>query len=626
MKKQLHWPIGLATLFAALFVVLNYLYGYAIAFQSETNNCFFMFGREFLWGFLDHPGGMLRYAGRFLGQFYHHVWLGALIVSIAVVGLCVAFHGVLSRLRSTPNDLHALLPGVLLAALHTSNVYLIHDTLGLAASCGALLGYLSFRGRTWRRAYALLVTPVLYVLLGGYVWFFVAWVAAAEWLDGPVRSKLPFGIGYLVFSAALPFAACRWVFPISLRSALTYPITFIQPSGTSLTQDALAHFEDWSLIAVFFASMLLLPFWDGLRSITPDRPNRGRYRVALRIGLVVLAVLLLAVRYEAILDKSVACRRLYTQGNWDALLAETKNDASRNVLLQFMTNFALCRKGELLDEMFAYPQSGGPRGLLFNFADKATRSPIEDDTPRAMYNSDLYYEMGHINAAFRHAYSYLSFRGRTYEALKRMAQCNLVNGNLDLTTKYLNILEKTLFHADFARRNKALMADPSAMERTLGERRKRLPRVERSMFATPVVAIISQLETQPENRMAFDYLMAWFLLAKRLEDICTKPERYQAAGYESMPTHCQEALLLLAKQTGQPIELSPWAYDQAVSARVERFLLDLSRYRGRPGLHEQLTVLYGDTYLFYYFFVEMPAGQQEAFPANSGSLDVLRQE
>ena len=98
MKKQLHWPIGLATLFAALFVVLNYLYGYAIAFQSETNNCFFMFGREFLWGFLDHPGGMLRYAGRFLGQFYHHVWLGALIVSIAVVGLCVAFHGVLSRL------------------------------------------------------------------------------------------------------------------------------------------------------------------------------------------------------------------------------------------------------------------------------------------------------------------------------------------------------------------------------------------------------------------------------------------------------------------------------------------------------------------------------------------------
>ena len=623
MKKQLHWHIGLVTLFAALFAVLNYVYGYSIAFQSENSNCFFMFGRQFLCEFLDHPGGVLRYAGRFLAQFYHYTWTGALVVSAAIACFWVVFQRVLRKLRSTTNGLHALLPCALLLALHTSSAHLIHDTLGLVVSCGAFLGYLSFRGRTSRRAYALLVTPVLYVLLGGYAWFVVVWVAAGE----RSRSELPFKIVYCVFSIALPLTAYRWVFPVSLRSALTYPITFAQPSASGLAHDALAHLSDWVLIAVLFASLLLLPFWDRLRSAALAQPHRDRRRRSgVGIGLTILAVLLLAFRYDPALNTFVACRQLYTQGNWDALLARTKNDTSRNVLLQFMTNFALCRKEELLDEMFAYPQGGGTRGLVLNFADKSVPSPAEDDTSRAMYNSDLYYEMGHVNAAFRHAYSYLSLRGRTYDTIRRMAQCNLVNGNLDLATKYLNILERTLFHADLARRNKAIMADPSALEREVAGRRKRLPRVERPMFATPVVPIITLLETQPGNRMAFDYLMAWCLLAKRVDDICTDPKLYKAAGYASLPTQCQEALLLLARRTGQSIEVGAFAYDPATSAREERFSLDLSRYRGRQDEQKQLKALYGNTYMFYYFLVGMPGEAHRAVSAESGSLNILRQE
>ena len=66
--------------FTVSFFVLNWLYGYVIEFQSATNDCFFLSGRPFLSEFLDHPAGPLRYAARFLGQFYYHRWLGAVIV------------------------------------------------------------------------------------------------------------------------------------------------------------------------------------------------------------------------------------------------------------------------------------------------------------------------------------------------------------------------------------------------------------------------------------------------------------------------------------------------------------------------------------------------------------------
>lgn len=81
MNKRLPLLVGLVVLFAVSFLLFQSVYGYVICFQIETNDCFFLFGRSFLLEFLDHPAGPLRYAGRFLGQFYHHHWLGALIVS-----------------------------------------------------------------------------------------------------------------------------------------------------------------------------------------------------------------------------------------------------------------------------------------------------------------------------------------------------------------------------------------------------------------------------------------------------------------------------------------------------------------------------------------------------------------
>lgn len=617
MHRQLPSYIGLSALFAVSFLVLNWTYGYVIAFGSETNDCFFMFGRPFLLEFLDHPAGPLRYAGRFLGQFCHYRWLGALIASACITCFGVLFHRVLAKLDGTVSVSQTLLPCALLLALHTSTIYELYDTLGLCASCGAFLGYLSLGAKSARRVCALVATPILYLLLGVYAWFFVAWIVALEWLDGRLGSGLPFKIGYVVFSIAVPLIAWRWVFPIPLESALVCPVIFGPPFRTVSPDQTFAHSAVVCLLAVALCIILLvIPLWSRLFSgrrlsaFWRPKPNWPS-RVCLAIAIPVLATLFHWIQYDAPLATIVACRQLYDEKRWDALLERAKSNPYGDHRVQFMTNFALYRKGRLLEEMFNYPQPWGTRGLFLNFTGKPGLSPAEDDTKDGMYNSDLLYEMGHANYAQIHAYNCMCLQGRTYDTLKRMAQCSMVNGNDEMALKYLNLLERTLFHRRFARRYKAIIADTDAAEREFRDLRERLPDVDG--FGPPVVHFLTLLKAKRDNRMALDYLMAWLLLDKTqdsIESIGLGIGQLRIAGYASMPTHCQEALLLKERGEGTPVDLQGFRYDEATVARVDGFVEDVSRGWGRRDAPERIRAEYGDTYVYYYVFATRPGGAE----------------
>ncbi len=606
MSKKTSAILGLAALFGALFLLTYGVYGYAIFLASETGNCFFVFTRQFLSKFLDHPGGLLRYAGRFLGQFYYHEALGALAVSACITCFTALFFGLLTKLNREARLASALFPCVLLFALHTSISYAIYHTLGLIVVCAAALAQFSLRTERRRQAYALLAMPILYLLVGSYAWLFAAWALLDAWLGRPWRAGLAFKSGYLALCLALPLVAYRWVFPIPLRSAWASPLSFAGFASFGLSRGHLANTVSCLLAVALAASLLLMPFWRRLprrvQGFWRLQHSEGK-RLLLAVEAVVLVVLLLALRYDRLLDTFVAGRKLYKERQWEDLLAQAKAHRQRDILSQFMTNFALAKTGRLLDEMFHYPQGWGTRGLLLNIPIKPMYGPAEDDSSRAMYNSDVFLELGHINLALRHAYNYLVFYGEHYDAFERMAECAMVNENYDLAAKHLNILEKTLFHRDFARRFKAILRDPKAMAKQWGRYRSLRPVVERRIIKPPPAALANLLESKPDNRLAFDYLTAWLLLDKRsLPGIASDLKSYQKAGHSTIPIHCQEALLILAS-----MNQTRWVvYDKAVAQRVAQFFKDFNLYGRRDDAVERFRSQYGDTYMFYHFFVATP--------------------
>ena len=589
--RHLH-RIGLLLLAIFSFVVYNWIFGYVIVLQYQTNYCFFVFSREFLMQFLDRPGGLLAYAGRFLGQFYHYPWLGALIVSALVTCFGAAFFVVLKRLRRTVSIFHTFFPCTLLLVLH----YFVKDgTIGLLVTCVAFLGYLSLRGAVSRRVYALVVTLALYLAIGAYFWLFVVWVTASEWLDRPLSSNLPFKVFYPALSLCVPLVTYRWLFTIPLNNLFTWPTALV--ASLSLP------------VLILWAYLVLTPFW---ARISPGKRVESflgsRRGMAIQVALlIVIAASLAYMSYTPNGARLPAYHQLYERRQWDAILDKAKRNPSGEQMTQFFTYCALYHKGKLLEEMFNYPQLWGTRGLVLRFAPRQDESLEETDLYHAMYNSDLFFEMGHMNAAFRQAYNHMSMLGRTYENLKRIAECNMVNGNYEVAKKYLNMLERTLFHSELARDYKNLIADTGALDRQFAELRKRLPTVELDMYSGYFVPFLSLLKSNARNRMALDYLTAWCLLDKSsIPMVAENVGYFEEAGYTAIPTHCQEALMVWEKSPSTTADEHDSAYDPDVASRFKRFDQQMSLYRNKDLAQRELKADFGGTYMYYYIFVTTP--------------------
>ncbi|MFW6171960.1 MAG: DUF6057 family protein, partial [Planctomycetota bacterium] len=257
--------LGLVMLFVLSFLLFIEPYGYVLGFQSRTNDCFFIFHSPFFFEFWDHPAGLIRYGGRFLGQFHHNGWGGALIVAGCIACFGLLFHRVLMKRGEVVPVWQTLLPCVLLLALHTSTLWVLHDTLGLSLACVFFLGYLSLPERIPRRVYAVPATLVLYLVAGIYVWFLVAWVVLASWLDANRRLRWPFPVFHILFSTSLPLIAWRGLFPIPLRSAWFCPLLFGVPFRTGSPQQSMVSFtSDCVLAAVLAVLLVLVPFWGRL--------------------------------------------------------------------------------------------------------------------------------------------------------------------------------------------------------------------------------------------------------------------------------------------------------------------------------------------------------------------------
>jgi len=599
--RNRRFHIGLALLFILSFVMYNWVFDYVIVIQRDTASCFFMCGRKFFVEFLDHPGGLLSYASRFFMQFYHFKWLGVLIISAFITCFAALFHLVLTRLRRTACVFCTFVPCILLLALHS---HVLDATIGLVATCGVSLGYLSLPRRPSRQVYALLATPVLYLVAGGYFWLFAVWIAASEWFDTPLSSNLPFKLLYPALAVCVPFAAYRWLFPISLRSALTHPSVLALPYPPSALAYPSVLALSYPLVTiVLFAYLLTMPFWAriswGTRLKSFCGSRRGRAVEA--AVLLVLAVFLPCAWYSSYDNQVAEYGELYKRRQWDAILDRAKRDRPQQLMTQFFTNYALYHKGELLEEMFNYPQGWGTRGLVLDISDQGY-----SDLPRAMYTSDLFFEMGHMNAAFREAHNHMSAGGKTYENLKRIAECNMVNGNYDIADKYLSLLERTLFHKEFARHYKGIIADRHAADRHFAKL-KQLPTVEFSPVLGSFVPLMSLLISDAENRMACDYLTAWRLLDQASIALVVENSHYLAeAGYTSLPRHCQEAFMVWEKRSGTPVDTEGFTYDANIALRFNTFVEQVSWYPNKRVAQRELRSAFGGTYMYYYVFVRPP--------------------
>ena len=288
---------------------------------------------------------------------------------------------------------------------------------------------------------------------------------------------------------------------------------------------------------------------------------------------------------------------------WPELL-----DASRryptDYFVVYAANRALYHTGRLTSDLFSYYQN--PDTLLLT---------ARDHSKEYWKKFDTYIDLGRINMAEHLLTESLEKFGPRPMILKRLALINMVKGNIGAARIYLSALSKTLWDADWANNYvERLDSDPGLSKDKYIQRLRSMIVDKNYDFSRLNINVLSDLlEKNNQNQMAFEYLMAQYLLTKQLDKLVRNLDRLDDFDYPQIPRLYEEAVLLYTSHNQKPVNLkgrqiSPRTHQRA-QGFSDIFLTlhsggNMATARDRPDrlvAFGKLANSYGDSYFFYFF-------------------------
>ena len=617
-EKDLSWQNGYGRIAGTVFFILFYLYVWlrvdtSLIHYVNRSTVFpgFFYGMAFLRPFLAYPGGPVEYAAAFLSQLYYYPWLGALVVTLlaALTSLCTRTF--LSALWGKRIPVVHFVPAVLVLMMYNRYGLWMHTFLGLLAGLlfAAAYARLAPRRAALRLiAFLALSVPVYYMSAGGYLLFAL--------LCGmfEVLAKRHFVVGALCIlsGAAIPYAAGNYVFNLQMTDAYARSLPFHEDADPSVSVLALCLYLFLPLATVGVALVRVLRrgrVAEEIASAPVEGPSSGRgwaARVAWVLGSLALFGLA-AVPVWLSLDgtlRGLLRIEYYSQHRmWPEVLEEVRRVPPRRYsrAVNLTVNRALYHTGQLLYSMFSFSQV--PVGLLPTDKVTAFDLPIF---------GDILINLGCVNEAEAFAYEALAIQGDRPRILRRLALINTVKRQPETARLFLNVLARDVIHGAEARRELRRLdeATSSTGSREVRRLRSLMPR-EDSIWGDSIDAealLEQQLERDPGNKMAFEYLMAHYLLTAQLEKVVLNVARLRDFGYPDIPRHYEEALLIYTATTGIQVDL----HGQSISADSTRRFRDFARIvqRHRGSAEDTVKAIveagYGGSYFAYLAFAYAP--------------------
>lgn len=587
------WPWAVSLLFAlGVFLFWAGPYYSMMSYQEQLQ--MFLCDWEYFRERVSVPGGLADWLGEFLVQFYFAPVVGAAIVAVLLLVLQRVAYCV-TRSRNTCHLVGdgglsdrwtglalSFVPSVLLwAYMGDENVM-----LGFVVACVfaelAIWHYTHMRFQWSRRwFYPLAMTLILYWTMGAVVWGFVVFVVLwqfvckheGRWLTSLVT--LVFALFVVVGSSAfLPFplfrlvgGLCYYRFPALiplLQAVIILSLGLIPVVGAFVATwwQRTGHHLGWYCVAGIFA-VLLVAGWFGVRSLYKDK------------------------RFEVI-DYDFLVRT----EKWQQIVSKAERENPTTPTSVACLNLALQQTGQMGDRMFDFYQNG-VQGLLPSF---------QRDFTTPVPTAEIFLRMGMVNEAMRYFYEAqeaIPSNRKSARLTKRLAECNLINGEYAVARKYLRRLQKTLFYRQWAGRTLELMKSERSINvhPFYGPLRQRLYRGDFLSSDREMDQMIGLLlASRRDNRMAYEYLMAY----EQLNGDINRFEQYYALGqyvnFDHIPSSYLETRLVYWSQHRDKMHNPPIGVSQMMGQRF----MDFSRQFSQKGSLDAFRGTY-----WYYFANQM---------------------
>ena len=402
-----------------------WLYPQDLSYQEQ--NQLFLFTRDYLRERLALPGGMADWVSEFLVQFFYWRWAGALVMAMLAMLLQMAVWQA-ARFTGHRNNLYlvSFIPSLLILVYQGDVEVLLSYPVALILSV-ALCPLMSRAGwhrlwlipLGWWLAGPLILIPVLLSCIRSWQWkdlLMLGWTALVFWTEYrllaaqyPLRDAL-FGLNYYRLVETLP--VLQWLIPaVTLCCILicSLPLTLRYPARAGSVMGLL----------------LIIGTFLGIHA-TFDRDTH----------------------------ETLAYDWLIRHERYEDVLRRAEKFQPHNPVSACSVNLCLFTQGQLESRLTDFYQCG-TEGLVL----PSIRDNLSDIT-----SAEVLWMMGMPNITLQYAFDLqesIQNGRKSGRFMKRIAECNIVNGWYDRAVRYLDMLEHSLFYRKWAKSRKEMIQDES---------------------------------------------------------------------------------------------------------------------------------------------------------------------
>jgi hypothetical protein len=584
-----------------LFFVLYFLYffvfnRYLLIYHEQIQ--LFRFNLNYFKDFLSGPGGLMKYIGAFLTQFFLFPLAGASIITLA--GFSVySISLYIFRKHRIYLVLQPLVPVLFLASMQSHYLYTLDYTLGLIVTLGFFAVYISISNINLRYSFGIFGWPLLYFLTGGYALVSSLICVIHEILFNRNRSRFMIALAFPILSLLVPYLASHHIFYIKASTAWTVFLPlFIEPPVRYILILLLIYYP-----LVLLASKVWMNYSE--REMI-SMPWNWKTIVSGILVIVCLAGWMYKYIYDRRTEIWLGMDHYVQNSDWDGALKLSSIYPGTNRLVMYFTNLALYKSGHMGDKLFQYPQAG-ISGLWLNW-ERNGISPF--------FGGEIYYQLAYISEAYRWAFESMVAKGPNPRSLKRLVVTSLVNRDILLAEKYLKVLDQSLFYRSWAQHYHYFVDHPEHIIDDKEMAEKIHFEINTDFMSSRDnfdIRLDQLLENHPDNRMAFEYIMSSLLLDKNLSGFAANIYRLKELGYKSIPVHYEEALLAYMSYSKK--DIIPAGY--SISITTQTLFSDYAKVFFSLGDNpdEAARVMYsrfGKTYWYYLKFINNNAKQKNA--------------
>jgi len=566
---------------------------FSVLFNKEQTQLF-RFDIIYFYSYISQPGGLIEYIGSFFTQFYYYPVIGSIIIAGVIASVFLLFYSICKPVGSIENAFCIpFIPAIILFVYFLIPAFFLSYSLGLVLFLVAFSLYIKLPQHI-RLPVGIVLFTILYLIAGGNAFLLLIMMIIFECFEKNYKFKYWYMLALVVWSVLLPYLALKLLYVIPIRKAFYTSTPFISLSSTI------------QKIAWFSIPALYL-LWR-LIAAKVNRLATKSYKLITLNYLFIIVITAYGIfstyNRRAELIQHIAYEVQHE--NWKNASVLSEKFPDYNPFVIYFNNIALAESGQMPYRMFHHRQIG-VAGLF-------TVSQMEYLT--ALFVSEIYYRLGIIPLAERYTFVAMVSLPKVpdTQTLSRLVTTNIARRDSTTAVKYIGYFERSLFYRKWAqqqRENLSLaMADTSF-----------------HISGTPVFRhyndyfplrqyhdreLLMLLQSDPTHRLAFEYLMAYYMLQKDIER--TKwcfDNFFRNFDYPDIPTHYEEALIVYQNmvQAGNDFFVQ-YPISHATIERFNRYIQAYKAAQVNERDFENFQKQFDNTYWYYMHCVEPSTNQQ----------------